>query len=117
MNKLNLFEGCLDYMYVPVDKAGRVRGVSGPTIATGIDFGAIDPDKLNISEELKAKLRPYYGKSGQAALDYVKAHPLKLSKAEVNELNAAVMHGIIKNLIPEYNKASKIEFKDLPEAA
>jgi hypothetical protein len=121
IGKLREFEGFKTKFYVPVKKGKdgklEVLGHSGATVATGIDIGqrsAADINKLDISDEIKAKLIPYTSKTGQEALDFLNSHPLELNEVEVNELDKAVLIPFIKNLMNAYYSASNVKFSDLP---
>jgi hypothetical protein len=61
---------------------------SGVTIATGLDLGNFDLNKINISKELKDKLIPFVGLRGEDARKV--ASNLKLSDLEVQEIDGAL---------------------------
>ncbi|MFN7854172.1 MAG: pesticin C-terminus-like muramidase, partial [Dolichospermum sp.] len=106
--------------YVPKDKDGKAIENSGVTVGTGIDLGQTNEagiDALNIPQELKDKLKPYTGKTKQDAIDYLKDHPLTLSKEEVASLDNVVINKVTDNLIKKYNADSKIPFNELPSEA
>jgi len=109
--------------YVPDAKGSK----SGVTVGTGVDLGARnmnDLDRLDLSDELKAKLEPYLGKQGQAAADYLAENPLTLTADEVKELDRAVKGQALDSVVKEYNNAvtalneadggSRPMFADLP---
>jgi len=109
-------EGNETSVYVPT-KDSKVLGTSGPTVGMGIDLGAWTSDKLKevgVSEALIDKLSPYGGKKKQAALDFVKANPLSLSKEETDELNSKVKSSILDEIKTQFDKESKTKFEDLP---
>ena len=86
-------EGTRNDVYVPLDKQGKVLGISGSTIASGFDLGQIDSagfKKYGFSSSIETKLAPYVGKKGVAAQDYVKINPLRLLDAEILEINRIV---------------------------
>ncbi len=92
---------------------------SGPTIAHGVDIGvrnANDLNNLGLPPDLTRKLAPYLQKRGQVAKSYVAAHPLTLTRAEADQVDQAVRNYEMGNLVPAFDKASKVgAFRDLPE--
>ena len=108
-------EGNETSVYVPTED-NKVLGTSGPTVGMGIDLGAWTSDKLRevgVSEDLVVKLSPYSGKKKEAALSFVKANPLALSKEETDELNSKVKSSILDGIKTQFNKESKTKFEDL----
>lgn len=78
---------------------------SGVTIASGLDLGNFDLNKLDISDELKAKLEPYVGLKGSEAAKV--AANLVVTEEEANQIDEALTtHNDVK-------VASKME--GLPE--
>ncbi|SFK42201.1 toxin homologue of phage lysozyme [Desulfomicrobium apsheronum] len=109
--------------YVPASEVSN----SGVTIATGVDLGArneSDIDNLKIDEELKTKLKPYVGKQGKDAVDYLQKKPLNLSESQAASLDKAVKKPLIDKLVQYYdtevdklNKADnceRVHFEKLP---
>lgn len=75
--------------YVP-DASGSNSGV---TIATGFDLGQrneSDLTNLGLSAALVTKFKPYLGKKGQTAVDFLKENPLTITDAEAAEIDKAV---------------------------
>ncbi len=89
-------------IYLPIDsQTGDVAGQSGPTGATGVDFGQKSEDEiraLGLSPELTEKILRYAGHkrnknipgSGSAVIAYLKANPLTLTRPEASEIDYAV---------------------------
>jgi len=93
---------------------------SGVTVATGFDLGQRDEsdlDALGLDDELKAKLAPYLGLTGQAAQDYLSDHPLELTEDEANAIDAASKRESTDKIIHSYNNASDLDFLQLPSEA
>jgi hypothetical protein len=110
--------------YVP-DPTGSQSGV---TVATGVDLGARnsqDLARLNLSDSLRQKLEPYLGLRRQEAVDFLRANPLRLTPAEVQELDLAVKNQSMGQLVDTYNDAvtarnqadggSRLRFEQLPQ--
>lgn len=113
---LHRMEGSILKGYVPLPKTTK----SGVTIASGFDVGQLNLqafNKLPISDALKAKLKPYVGLKKFAAVNYLKAHPLTITPAEMQELNNVAANMILQPLVKSYDKASKTPFVDLPPEA
>ena len=75
--------GSMTTGYVP---AGSPK--SGVTIATGLDLGNFDLNDLNVSEELKTKLKPYVGFRGDEARAI--AEQLTVTPEEAKEIDDAL---------------------------
>lgn len=110
--------------YVPAANQSN----SGVTVATGIDLGArseADIGKLDITDELKKKLKVYTGKQGKVAVDYLKDHPLTLTQPEAASLDKAVKGPLVNELVTQYNTAveaanlkdrcARVSFEKLPQ--
>jgi hypothetical protein len=110
-------EGMKLDMYVPT-KNGKAIGKSGPTIANGLDLGQrtnLNDLKANgLSPAIADKLKPYLGLKQDAAINYVKSHPLSLSKAEGAQLAAAVSKTYDANVARSFNKMGSTQFSSLP---
>jgi GH24 family phage-related lysozyme (muramidase) len=90
-------EGVSRKAYVP-DVPGSQSGV---TIGSGVDLGARsvqDIDRLQISDALKARLKPYALYKKQEAIDYLAAYPLEISDAEMEELDRAAREPLVNTL-------------------
>jgi len=111
--------------YVP-DADGSKSGV---TVGTGVDLGARsgdDIDKLDITDDLKKKLKPYCGKQGKDATDYLKDNALTINDAEATSLDKAIKAPLMKTLVTDYNAAvdaanakdscTRVHFDMLPQS-
>jgi hypothetical protein len=100
---------------------------SGVTIATGIDLGqrsGSDIDKLDITDDLKKKLKPYCLKTGKDATDLLAKSPLSITADEASALTKAVKGPMLDALIKEYDAAvdkanaadhcARVHFAELP---
>jgi hypothetical protein len=95
---------------------------SGITIATGCDLGQITAARLatfGLPATLAAKLQPYCGLRRQAAQNYCDQHPLTISTADADALDAAVRKPIVDELRASYDAAVApgAGFDALPAAA
>lgn len=100
------------YGYVPEPDISD----SGVTIASGVDLGQRDENSLQrlaISEELRAKLRPYLGIRKREAVAFLAQRPLEISEEEAEELDAAVKMLTVESLISKFNAASAVAFDEL----
>lgn len=108
-------EGYETAMYVP-KKGGQVLGKSGATIASGFDLGQRnEADLKGLPEALVTKLKPYLGKKGAAALQYVESNPLSITSAEADTINAFAKKQELDRIIKAFDAASSTDFKDLTE--
>lgn len=113
---IHLMEGSSLKGYVPLPKTTQ----SGVTIAHGFDLGQpslAEFNNLPISESLKKKLRPYVGLRKQAAVNFLKKHPLTITEAELQQLNLVAANKILQPLMKYYQQASGHSFLNLPAAA
>ncbi|CAN2046006.1 hypothetical protein GMMP1_220001 [Candidatus Magnetomoraceae bacterium gMMP-1] len=95
--------------YIPKIKADD----NGVNIASGVDLGHRSKEdfmKLELSENLMKKFIPYLGLQKGFAQSVLQYQPLEITKKEAKIIDEAV----IKNLIKQYNKSSKLPFKKLP---
>jgi Bacterial toxin homologue of phage lysozyme, C-term len=106
--------------YVP-DAAGSNSGV---TIATGFDLGQrneTDLTNLGLSSGLVTKLKPYLGKKGKTAADFLKDNPLTVTETEAAEIDKAVKSQNVPALKQKYLNSSdntaNVIFDDLPSQA
>lgn len=97
--------------YIPKEEnESRNLVKSGVTIASGFDLGQHDIkylNKLNLPEDLKRKLIPYMGLTGQLARDMLKVLPLYVTKEEALLINKEVKHDKAVEVMHRYNEASK----------
>lgn len=102
--------------YVPDPEKSQ----SGVTIATGVDLGQLSAAQLNswaIDEALKAKLAPYCGRRSTAAVDYLSTHPLTITQAECEQIDAVAEADCASQVAAAYNASAHMSFADLPDRA
>lgn len=124
----------IDWTFIgKLEGAGIARGYvpnpdtsnSGVTIATGFDLGQrsrAQIESMGLSDDLEARLVPYLGLRGRAALSYLNAHPLVLAPEEVAAIDQAVRADFSTRLANIYDAAldeggTLAAFADLPGAA
>jgi hypothetical protein len=124
----------IDWTFIgKLEGAGIARGYvpnpdtsnSGVTIATGFDLGQrsrAQIEGMGLPDDLAARLVPYLGLKGRAALSYLNAHPLVLAAAEVAAIDQAVRADFSTRLAGLYDAAlgsgdALAEFADLPAPA
>lgn len=112
-------EGFETSIYVPVDKkTKKVLGTSGPTIASGFDLGQRNLNDLKsygLPQSIEDKLKPYLGKKGKAAEEYIKKNPLNLTDEEANTINNIVKQKEADKVEKKFNENSELNFKELPD--
>lgn len=109
-------EGFTDKVYVPKDADGSPMGHSGATVGMGFDIGQhgiTSLKELGLSQSLIDKLTPYCMITGYKAVNFLKAHPLKLTDAELDELTNKVCFAYYKAVEEEYNTYSDFTFSFL----
>ena len=92
------------YAYVPMPDTSQ----SGVTIATGIDIGQrteAEIGRLNISEHLKRRLKPYCGLRRKQAVHALERAPLTVTPPEAAQLDHAVKAMAIDELQKTYDGA------------
>ena len=102
--------------YVPVAETSN----SGVTIASGVDLGQTGPRQIDfwpIDDALKMRLRLYCGLRRQDAVDFLRAHPLTISRSECEEIDAAVQAEQASRIAKAYDEASGVKFAQLPDRA
>jgi GH24 family phage-related lysozyme (muramidase) len=101
--------------YVPAAGVSK----SGVTIATGFDLGArneSDLTRLGIGGTLLTQLKPYLGKQKNDAVEYLKKHPLTISKSDADKIDKAVKSKDVATIKSNYNAAignDKTKFESL----
>jgi hypothetical protein len=104
--------------YVP-QKDGKVLGVSGVTVASGVDLGQQDRARLQewgLPDDLQAKLLPYVGVKKDAATALLRAQPLRLTQEEADLLNRKVKAKYIAEVRDNFNRtSSRYKWDELPE--
>lgn len=124
----------IDWRFIgKLEGAGIARGYvpnpdtsnSGVTIATGFDLGQrsrAQIESMGLPDDLTAKLVPYLGLKGRAALSYLYTHPLLLAADEVAAIDQAVRADFSTRLASLYDSAlaedgNFAQFADLPGPA
>lgn len=107
---------------VPTEN-GIPYAASGATVAKGFDLGQwseADLNKLGLTDrhELFRKVKPYLGRKGQDALDYLKANPLRITDEEADWADNTLLPYQVKALNSHFaglaeNTEGKL-FTDLP---
>jgi hypothetical protein len=115
-------EGVRTDGYVPPDENRRPDGNSGVTIAAGFDLGrrtAADLQRLGLSNDLVTSLTPYLGLRGQAAQDYLTAHPLNITPQQERAIDTPTFTSTYNTVADNYNAAQTTgtRFQDLPRDA
>lgn len=106
--------------YVP-DASGSKSGV---TIATGFDLGQrneTDLTNLGLSADLITKFKPYLGKKGQDAVDFLAKNPLTITDDEAKDIDNKVRAKKVPALKTKYlnspHNTGNVQFDDLPSQA
>lgn len=99
----------------------EAMGVSGVTIATGVDLGQTDKVTLReygVRQELIDVLMPYIGLKKDAAIHKLSQMPLRINPGDAEHLDHCVHNGYLRRYVrPAYDKASSVPFDDLPKQA
>ncbi|HEY8947982.1 MAG TPA: pesticin C-terminus-like muramidase [Rhizomicrobium sp.] len=91
---------------------------SGVTIAGGIDLGYYSlADCARLPGDLPERLHPYIGLTGDRARAELIGHPLSVTKAEADAIEAPKRLGIIGQLSLRYVRDAAFPFEKLPDAA
>jgi len=92
--------------------------MSGVTVGAGVDIGQMsvaDIQSLDLPNELKQKLIPYAGLTGQNALYLLSNRPLYLTENEAYALDRAVTQNIVGRVAARYDSAALgRSFAELP---
>jgi hypothetical protein len=89
----------------------------GINIGYGVDVTLSDLYLIpSLNKSLKMKLKPYLRLKGDAAVEYLKDHPLVLSTMEIQELENVSRSDLLSDNISRFNKKSKTLFKDCTQA-
>lgn len=100
--------------YIP-KRNGEILGQSGVTVGTGVDLGSKNEAYFQgLSEDIKTKIRPHFGKKKAAAEKSLIDNPLTLTNTQVKELDDFVKKKELKTLSDRWNKDSDVKFEDLP---
>ncbi|HKU54888.1 MAG TPA: pesticin C-terminus-like muramidase [Rhizomicrobium sp.] len=119
---INEREGVLTRGYVPPDEHDLPDANSGVTIAAGFDLGrrtAADLRRLGLSDDMVTSLTPYLGLRGQAAQDYLAAHPLNITQQQQQAIDTPTFTSAYNTVADNYNAAQRTgtRFQDLPRSA
>ena len=90
---------------------------SGVTIATGVDLKEKDEDyfrKINVSENIITKIKPYFTLKGAEASEV--AGNLKLENNEILEIDTAVKKKYANDIVLKYEEATGQPFTNLSSA-
>lgn len=104
---LKLVEGNEYKPYIPP------KGNSGVTIGIGVDIGNLNPDRLDLPESIRDKLRPYFRFKEDNARYALIAKPLELSREEVDLISMAAIELHLNELIAWFNRDSSVTFDSL----
>jgi hypothetical protein len=115
-------EGVRTDGYVPLDMHRHPDANSGVTIAAGFDLGrrtAADLQRLGLSDDLVTSLTPYLGLRGQAAQNYLTAHPLNITAPQEQGIDTPTFTSTYNTVADNYNAAETTgtRFQDLPQSA
>ena len=91
---------------------------SGVTIATGVDLGQmgeIDLSRLNLSPDLKDRLRPYLGRIKFEAVSLLENIPLQVTPAEAELIDKEVKSRFVRGLERKFNQTANTVFEGLPD--
>lgn len=106
--------------YVPAPTVSR----SGVTVATGFDLGQrneADLARLGLTTRLIAQLKPYLGLTGNQASEYLREHPLEISRSDAGAIDRAVKAAQVRQLQLKYmaspHNERRIAFSRLPSEA
>lgn len=100
--------------YVP-----KAPGHSGITVGAGIDLGQYPKayfSSLAIPDELKEKLLPYVGLTGQTARYFLNSDHLELTQDEANMLMIAITDKFTAYLGAQYKTYSRDSWETVPDA-
>ena len=114
-NFISELEGTSPQGYVPQEDEGD-RVPSGVTIGSGFDLGqmsAEDLDNYNFSDELRARIEPYTGLTGDSAKAYLADNPLEVTEEEMEALESGVREVHTSKIVNEFNEYSDTPFEDL----
>lgn len=115
--------------YVPQDSSQKPDPNSGATIATGLDLGQHNADDLRalgLPEDFIKQVSPLLAQGGngqtlkgQAAQDYLNAHPLSITPDMTRQIDTAVANQEYDKVAGAYNanQTTGTRFQDLPQEA
>jgi hypothetical protein len=106
--------------YVPRNADNRIDATSGVTIAGGFDLGQHDEDdlqSLGLPQPWIDSFRPYLGIKGQAAEDFLKKNPLKITDEQKDFINPLLWKKTYEDVSRRYNIPATVPFEALPREA
>lgn len=113
--------GSANYRGGPNPERYQAMGGSGVTIATGCDLGQTDQKTLlnwGLSPAIARLFQYYYGRRRAKAIEALHKRPLAITEPQAVLVNQAVHLGYLtSNVIPAYDKASAVPFKEIPREA
>lgn len=101
-----------------VPEARGHRG--GVIVAHGVDLGRLDHERfaqMAVDDALRRKLAPYLGLTGSEARALLSAGPLRLSPAQVRQLDTAVHEPLIAELMERFERCGGIAWHALSVTA
>ena len=102
--------------YVPDPSGSR----SGVTIATGFDLGGRTPASLRqllgANHSVTARLIPYAGLTGNAAVQALRANPLTITQAEADHIDRASKQQALNAVRAQYDRDVLIANTNWPPA-
>ena len=102
--------------YVPDPSGSR----SGVTIATGFDLGGRTPDSLRqllgANHSATARLIPYAGLTGNAAVQALRANPLTITQAEADHIDRASKQQALNAVRAQYDRDVLVANANRPPA-
>lgn len=104
--------------YTSSSGSGSIAGVSGVTIAGGLDLGQRkNLDDLDIPDSIKEKLSPYLNLKKEKALDKLRKVPLNLTKEEAKLVKEATEESYYNQVRDHFNSRNKNarSFESLPD--
>jgi hypothetical protein len=90
---------------------------SGVTVGAGVDLGQhslAELQKLGIDKATLNAVAPYLGKTGIDAINFLKDHPLDLTRQQAQNLTFALQSDILKTVAQNFDRDSNVDFKNLP---
>jgi hypothetical protein len=116
---IDQLEGFETMGYVPRDAAGEPLGKSGVSVGGGVDLGqwsAIALTRRGVPGAIVDKVAPYCGLRRWDAVHALKV-PLVLTEEEARRLTRVIQGDITDTLVANYDQASALEFRFLPQEA
>lgn len=113
--------GTQNYRGGPIPEGLTVMGISGVTIATGVDLGQTDAATMmrqGLDQGIANMLRPYFGQRKDVAIKKLCALPLNVSREAADAMDAAILGIHAINIPARYNRDNpRNKFESLPRQA